>query len=473
MLFVFWTSCRRLTSIGRDASVNHLSIRLRATSSNRGPIMKTQTLGEILATAAAILTGDAAPEGAPVDLLNRLEYLDGAPEAAAHRAALLRVAAGFRRLFSLPAQDAPGLVALGAEVDAGCLGVTDGPVGGVSGAGLTFRQAFESCVGEGAEYIAGVATQDDGLVSLAPSEALADASPALRSLWARLHPYRRDPQATRGDWVVAANMSDGQPAYLPADLCLRRPEMARDLHPPWPLSTGCGAGTDALGATLHGLMEMIERDAVALWLRGGARGRVVPPGPGGATLGRLRDSVTTRRTWLLDITSDTGVPVVVAVACNSNGFGMCRGSACRPTLAAAADAALMELTQMELGYRLSAAKREVQGESALNDTDRRHIDRFTQLEVASHLLLQPAAPPGPSHDLLSYDRIAILAEIRQRLDAVGVEVYAMNLTRPALGIPVSRTFAPDLEVGLTAPPGRRLLAAAVRSGMDLDQLIVL
>ena len=292
-------------------------------------------------------------------------------------------------------------------------------------------------------------------------------------MWERVQVYRRDPAAERVDWVVAANMADGTPAYLPADLCLRRPAAARDLHPPWPLSTGCGAGTDVLGATLHGLLELIERDAVALWLRGGVRGRAVPPGPGGAVLGALRGSVTTRRTWLLDITNETGVPVVVAVACNPDGFGLCRGSACRPTLAAAADAALMELAQMELGYRLSAAKREVQGEAALNDMDRAHIERYTQPNVANFSILHPLAPSGPSCDLLSYDRIAILAAIRQRLAAVGVEVYAMNLTRPALGIPVSRTFAPGLELGLTAPPGERLRAAAARSGMDPERPVVL
>lgn len=435
--------------------------------------METQTLARALAAAARALTGDAAPDGMAADLLDRLDYRDGEADAAAHRAALLRAAAGFRRVFALRAEDAPGLVALGAEADAGCLAVADAPVGGVSGVGLNFRQAFESCVGEGAEYISGFATPDDMLVSLTPEEALAGATPALRAQWKRLQLYRRDPGAERVDWVVAANMADGTPAYLPADLCLRRPAAARDLHPPWPLSTGCGAGTDVLGATLHGLLELIERDAVALWLRGGVRGCAVSPGPGGVVLGQLRAGVTTRQTWLLDITSDIGVPVVVAVACNPDGFGVCRGSACRPTLAAAADAALFELAQMELGYRLSATKRAVRGEAALNDFDREHINRYIQPEVASIPLLHPLAPPRPSCDLLSYDRIAILAGVRQRLDAVGVEVYAVNLTRPGLGIPVARVFAPGLELGLTAPAGDRLRAAAARTGMDPERPVVL
>jgi ribosomal protein S12 methylthiotransferase accessory factor len=444
--------------------------------------MGAETLTDLLGSAASILAGEAAAEGPALDLLNRLDYLDDAAEAAPHRAALLRAAAGFRRIFTMRAEDAPGLVALGAEVDAGCLGVADAPVGAVSGTGLSFRQAFESCVGEGVEYIAGFATPADDLVALDAADALAEATPALRALWARVQPYRRDPrtprtdwvvQAPRTDWVVAANLADGAPAWLPADLCLRRPAASRDLDPPWPLSTGCGAGPDPLAATLHGLLELIERDAVALWLRGGVRPRVVPPGPGAALLADLRGAVTSRRTWLLDITSDIGVPVVAAVACNDGGFGVCRGHACRPTLAAAADAALMELAQMELGYRLSATKRAVRGEAALNHTDRQHIERYTQLDVVTVPVLHPLAPPATSCNLTSNNSITILAGVRKRLEAAGVEVYAMNLTRPELGIAVTRTFAPALEMGLTAPAGERLRAAATASGMDPAQQFML
>jgi ribosomal protein S12 methylthiotransferase accessory factor len=435
--------------------------------------MSAESLADLLGSAAAILDGEYVAEGPALDLLNRLDYLDDGAEAAPHRAALLRAAAGFRRIFTLRAEDAPGLVALGAEVDAGCLGVADAPVGGVSGTGLSFRQAFESCVGEGVEYIAGFATPADNLVALDAADVMAEATPALRALWTRVQPYRRDPQAPRTDWVAAANLADGSPAWLPADLCLRRPAASRDLDPPWPLSTGCGAGPDPLAATLHGLLELIERDAVALWLRGGVRPRIVPPGPGSEMLARLRGAVTPRRTWLLDITTDIGVPVVAAVACNDGGFGMCRGHACRPTLAAASDAALMELAQMELGYRLSATKRAVRGEAALNHTDRQHIDRYTQLDVATMPVLLPLAPPTASCDLPPNNSITILAGLRKRLDAVGVEVYAMNLTRPELGIPVTRTFAPALEMGLTAPASERLRAVAAGSGMDLARKVVL
>jgi ribosomal protein S12 methylthiotransferase accessory factor len=441
----------------------------------------TTSLTDVLDAAASIVVREtAAPDakqdgakhdGLAHDLLVRLDYLDGDRQAAPHRAALLRAGARFRRLFSMRAADAPGLVALGAEVAPWW--VVDAPVGSVCGVGLSFRQAFESCIGEGVEYLSQFAAPHDAVHSMPAQEALAEATVSLRALWERLAACRRDPAAPLTDWALAADLADGTPAWLPADLCFRRPADVCTIAPPWPLSTGCGAGADPLDATLHGLLELIERDAVALWLRGGLRARQLAPGPGAALLGRLRGEVSTRRTWLLDITTDTGVPAVAAVACNDDGFGLCRGYACRPTLAAAADAALMELVQMELAHRLSATKHAKRGVEALNEIDRQHISRYTKVDVAATPSLHPLAPPSPSRDLLSYNKIATLAELRRRLEIVGLGVYALNLTKPDLGISVTRSFAPGLEMSLAASPGPRLLAAAERSGADPSEVVLI
>src|ERR1700712_1692408 len=189
--------------------------------------MEIQKLAESLGTAASIVAGEASGQGPPLDLLARLQYLDGAHDAAPHRSALLRAASKFQRIFSIPAEDAPGLVVLGAEVDAGCIGVRGAPTGGVSGTGLTFRQAFESCVGEGVEYISQFALPDDRLVTLTDTEALQDATPALRSLWDRLLPFRRNSNADRTAWTLAADLSDGTPIHLPADMCFCPPAAVR------------------------------------------------------------------------------------------------------------------------------------------------------------------------------------------------------------------------------------------------------
>lgn len=413
-----------------------------------------RSLPAVLNTAADILQGLAPPSGEAADFLAQLEYLDGAQDAAGNRAALLRAAAGFRRLFALTCDDAPGLVALGAEVDAPM-------AAGVSGVGLTFRQAFEACAGEAVEYLSQFPIPTDPIEVLAADEALAQADAAMQALWQRLSSYRRaEPIA----WTAAADLATGRPIRIPADLCFRRAE--RDLDPPYPLSIGCAAAPDLLNAALRGLLELVERDAVSLWQRGGHRPRLLPPGIGAETLARLRGAATRRRTWLLDITSDLTVPVVAALSCNPDGHGLCVGHAARPRLEGAATAALLEMAQMELAHQVALRKREERGEEGLNELDRRHLRRYAEIKVAAIPLLHPVAPPDPPADLPDETPVATLAAVRQRLHAVGLSACVVNLTRPALGVAVTRAFCAGLEVGIAAPPGPRLLAMAEHTGFD-------
>jgi ribosomal protein S12 methylthiotransferase accessory factor len=423
-------------------------------------------LADLFRAAAAALTGEAVAEAAPRDLLACLDYLDDARDQAPHRAALLRAAAGFVRFFTLSEPDAPGLFACGAEVDPSRAGTREAPPGSVSGTGLTFRQAFESCVGEGVEYLSRFAADDGSVVRLTAAEALDGASTAIRELWNSLRPCLRDPASPLTAWTIAADLASGQPVCLPADLCVTRPPGDRDLDPPWPLSIGCAAGQDHLSATLHGLLELIERDAVALWWLGGRRARLPPPGTGASVLARLRGGETRRRTWFLDVTNDSRVPVVVAASCDDGGFGLCCGFAARPTLAGAAEAAAREMAQMELAHRIAAAKRAERGEDALNEADRLHLRRFATVDVARTPALQPLAPPSASCDLAATDPLTALGEARKRLAAIGLAPCALNLTRAEFGIPVVRVVCPGLEIGLGAPPGPRLRDAAEASGAD-------
>jgi ribosomal protein S12 methylthiotransferase accessory factor len=431
-----------------------------------------QPVADLLRAAAAMLLGEAAVQAAPGDLLARLDYLDGAADLAPHRARLLRAAAGFRRIFTLDEANAPGLVAIGAEIDPAGIGVPDAPLGSVSGAGLTFREAFESCVGEGIEHLSLYAS--DPIEHLPAEVALDGAPPLRRDLWERLLPHRRDRAASRTAWTLAADLADGQPVRLPADICLRRPSAQRDLDPPWPLSSGCAAAPDHLRATLHALFELAERDAVALWWRGGRRARLAPQGAGAARLARLRAGAANRQTWFLDLTNDAGIPAVAALSCNDDGLGLCCGFAARATIADAADAAAREMAQMELAHTVSATKRAVRGEAALNALDRQHLRRYGTVQVRDTAALHPLVPPAPPPGLPVDDPRATLAALRQRLSAIGLAPCALDLTRAGLGVPVVRVICPGLqEAGADSPPGPRLLQAARLSGVDPNAVMPL
>jgi ribosomal protein S12 methylthiotransferase accessory factor len=439
-----------------------------------------QELEGLLRTASAVLVEGAAPEPAAGDLLARLNYLAGTSDEIRHRAVLLRAAATFLRIFVLNAPDAPSMVALGAEVDPETAGAQDLLPVGVSGTGLTLREAFEACVGEGVEYLSQFVASGDLIERLPTGQVLAEATPAVRTLWDELQQYRRDPSAQEGAWTVATDLADGRPVRMPADLCFRRLAAERDIDPPWPLSVGCAAAPDLAKATLLGLLELIERDAAALWWRGGRRARLIAADTAAQAeaaqlLVQLRGDASGRRSWLLDITSDIRIPVIAAVSCNEDGFGFCCGLAARPTLVAAARRAIIEMCQMELAYRVVQAKRVERGETVLNETDQRHVCRFTRLAVAHCAALQPLPPPAPSCDFAASDSVSALAEVRTRLAAAGFAPCALDLTRPGLGIAVVRVICPGLQPDPSAPPNARLRAvlADARPREEYDAAIAL
>ena len=166
--------------------------------------------------------------------------------------------------------------------------------------------------------------------------------------------------------------------------------------PPFPLGTGSAAGKSWDAAALHGVLELIERDAASLWWQGGNPGRSIPPQDeahvmADALLPRLRDNVSTRRSWLLDITTDIGVPCVAAVSSMEDGFALAFGLAARPTLTAAVGSAILEMCQIELAHAVVEAKCSERGEAALNERDRVHRRRATMINADRCLLLQPVA----------------------------------------------------------------------------------
>jgi ribosomal protein S12 methylthiotransferase accessory factor len=262
--------------------------------------------------------------------------------------------------------------------------------------------------------------------------------------------YRVRPEAEL-PWYRARRLNDGSEVLLPADLCLRRPPAQQQVKPPFPLSTGSAAGTSWDNAALHGMLELIERDAASLWWRGGARGRSIPPSheaqiTARALLAKLRQDNAARRSWLLDVTTDIGVPSVVAVSCKADGFGVAFGMSARPTLAAAARSAIREMCQIELAYEIVEAKCRERGEAALNERDRVHRRRATEISADRCLLLQPL-PEQARHFVIQPTEAAdALRLIVERLEQFGIESFGLDLTRSRLAVPAARIITAGLQI---------------------------
>ena len=423
-------------------------------------------LAEHLEAAAAALAADAGGGSRPSDssLLQYLGYDDGDRVQTAGRIRLLRAAARFRRLFRLPVPDAPALIFFGGEADPAVLGEQHVglPLGSLAGSGLSPQRAFESCIGEGIEYLSQFVQADD---------------PVLRGPFSE---YRQACGADVGDfiagvlaasainadrsiaWVPARGPSGGA-MHFPLDLCFRRRASEQDFKPPLKLSTGCAAGPTAEAATLRGLLELVERDAVALWWRGGlAAGSNGSSATAADLLAQLRRGATERKTWFLDITTDLEIPAVAALSARADGYGFCFGFGARLNFADAACAAIFELCQVELGQHVVAAKRQESGDGALNESDLRQFRRGTFFDTRSCALLQPE--DGPQSLATEQTSLSNLQDALERLQARDIAVYTIDLTRPQFGIPAVRVLAPTLQLEPCQIVGARLARTIAATG---------
>jgi ribosomal protein S12 methylthiotransferase accessory factor len=196
---------------------------------------------------------------------------------------------------------------------------------------------------------------------------------------------------------------------------------------------------------------LIERDAASLWWRGGQRARSIPAQHAAVVVAeelllKLRQGAPApRRTWLLDITTDIGVPSVAAVSCRADGSGFAFGLAARPTLEAAVRSAILEMCQGELADVIVAAKRSERGDDALNAQDRIHLQRAA-VNADQCRLLHPVAEDAARWPIHATEASAIFELIVERLDQSGIDTFCIDLTRECFAVPVVRVIAPGLQL---------------------------
>jgi ribosomal protein S12 methylthiotransferase accessory factor len=435
------------------------------------------SMQELFARAASLLLGndaDAAGDHDAALVLQALEYTADSSNRidseVANRAHLLIAASRFARVFELAAPDAPGLFSFGAQFDPALADpLHDGsPMVGVSGVGLTLQQAFQGCIGEGVEYLSQLQAGTDILLEPGTDDQAGKLGPKSLELIAAVAERRMQPQRALS-WCRATRLADGGDVWLPADICLRRPPAQRDFAPPYPLSIGSAAGPSRDAAALHGLLELIERDAASLWWRGGQLARSIPPQHEAciAVEGLLRHlrrgASVPRRTWLLDITTDIGVPCVASVSCRPDGSGFALGLAARPTLEAAARSATLEMCQFELADAIVIAKRKERGDDALNAQDRIHLQRAA-INADQCPLLQPVAEYAAHLPLHATEASVIFGLIVQRLEKLGIETFCLDLTRQRFAVPAIRVIAPGLQLEPSEIVTPRLQDAIAQTG---------
>lgn len=360
-------------------------------------------------------------------------------------------AGNLTRLFRLIAPAAPGLVFIGGEIDPTRIEGLLAEPGTLSlaGTGTATDQALAACLGEGIERLSQFERLDEAIVTAEVSEIAAGAGEQLRE-WLDMHRQDLGWEESRAlDWVAGHRLADGEPVLVPADLCLRRPRDHRALALTSPLSTGCAAGATPDAARLRALLELVERDAVALWWIGGRRARPLaleaPVSKGAIELvAALRQGRAERTSWLLDITTELDIPCVAAISVDAGGKGLACGFAARMSLPEAARSALLEMCQMELANLIVDTKLRARGESALNPVDRNHLRR-ARMNAGSCALLHPQGLPAAPVETPDASAAEGIRTIAERLSLIGADAYLVDLTRPVFGVSVAHAVVPALQ----------------------------
>jgi oxazoline/thiazoline synthase len=233
-------------------------------------------------------------------------------------------------------------------------------------------------------------------------------------------------------------------------------------------SNGSAAGSCLEDAVLQGLLEVVERDAVALWWYN----RIRVPGidlnafsePWFEQVREIHRELG-REVWALDVTADGGIPTAVALSRRTSGpsediiFGF--GAHLDPCVALRR--ALAELNQM-MPMLVDA---DAGGQYGCDDPDALRWWRMATVAEHTYLLPDPRLParrPTNVPNTTSGDLYEDVETLRSRLESVGLEVLILDQTRPDVGLPVVKTVIPGMRpIWARFGPGR-LFDVPVRLG---------
>jgi ribosomal protein S12 methylthiotransferase accessory factor len=254
-------------------------------------------------------------------------------------------------------------------------------------------------------------------------------------------------------WVRSHDLVTDRPVWMASDLATS-PPVEGVLHEVD--TNGLAAGNTCLEATVHGLCEVIERDAWSqreFVIEFGAEGSRQPvarwidqdslPDDAGSWAERIRSAGMDLA--LHDITNDLGVATVQAlltdpyfVTPEGSRTAVFFGLGTHPCAATAVFRALSEAVQGRLGV--------IQGGrdayNSIPDSTRRHTEARRAAELMPHPGIYFSEIASVWHD----DLLSDLRFLIDRVKRAGCErVVVTDLTRPELALPVVRVRVPGLS----------------------------
>ncbi|HEY3569905.1 MAG TPA: TOMM precursor leader peptide-binding protein [Thermoanaerobaculia bacterium] len=324
-----------------------------------------------------------------------------------------------------------------------------------AGRGVTAEQARAAALCEALERHSGffrgteprvqASFRDLGTAAVHPNDCLriSERQYAGRDAWNRLDlPYHwlsmpfdeERPVA----WTPAWSLTHGDHRWLPAAYCFYGAPLPENHRFCRADSNGCAAGSCLEEAIVQGFCEIVERDALALWWYNRARRPAV-------RLDSFRNPYFTalaghlellgRRVWVLDLTTDLGIPAFAALSREipPRPGDLILGAGCHLDPAVAIAKALTEITQFLPGFLAGRPRRVLSDDPG----------------EAPWLEPDPDRPPLAADDLPCLARPDLREEVElcvERARGRGLEVLVVDQTREEIGLPVVRVVVPGMRL---------------------------
>lgn len=233
-------------------------------------------------------------------------------------------------------------------------------------------------------------------------------------------------------WASAWSLTSKSRCYLPLAFCYANAPADSQRHSVW-TSNGCAAGNTLEEAILQGFLELVERDAAAIWWYGEIRRPGIDLGCLAAqSRARIARSLGPQwQYWALDLTHDFGIPVMAAIGRHRVTGEWAIGFGCSPSAVLACERAVTEMGQ------LIAAGKKFSVRPA--GPPKGGEPRF--LMPAEEGAAAPMRPPAvvPSADIAEeIDRCVRIAA------SLGMETVVLDYTRPDIPLRTVKVVVPGL-----------------------------
>lgn len=253
------------------------------------------------------------------------------------------------------------------------------------------------------------------------------------------------------DWTCLTSLISGQQWFLPTAYCYYGHPHSEIYGYCFADSNGCAAGLSQEDATLRALMELVERDAVAIWWYNRLR---LPE----IDISTAKDNYVAdlllyyrslgREVWALDLTTDIGIPVVLSVSRRIDGptEDIIFGSGAALCVADALRSAIAEMNQ----FLPAVMKHSADGSTQYRFPHPDGPKWWRNARISSESFLQPGKSKLKKviSDFADYRTGQLSGDVFQctnMLYAQGLEAFLLDATRIELEFSVVRAVVPGLR----------------------------